>query len=117
VTRSGGLIGIWVYPKSENVGGIVFSLVREICQLTGSLGTRIIADSIVPFLGFLPTRSRIHLGNASWKQCREVVLVNIAPQQLSFPTLSEVEMWFARNDIEIIFREKENPITLWGKKC
>ncbi len=116
VTRTGGYIGIWVYPKSNGVGGTLFSLVRKACQVTGPIGCRLIADCIVPFLGFLPTRSKMNLTNASWRQCREVVLVNLAPSQLYFPQPSEIESWFAKNDVEVVWRYDKAPVTLWGKK-
>lgn len=117
VIRTGGFIGIWVYPQTQGVCGALFSLVRKACQLTGSIGCRLIADCIVPFLGFLPTRSKMSLANASWQQCREVVLVNIAPRQLHFPDSAEVENWFTKNNFRIICQDDANPITLWGKKC
>ncbi len=117
ITRPGGYIGIWIYPKTGGLGGALLAFVRRVCQLTGSIGCRIIADAIVPFLSFLPTQSKLSLMNASWWQCREVVLVNIAPSQLYYPESSEVEGWFARNNINIITRNDETPITLWGKKC
>ena len=117
VTRLGGYIGIWVYPKTGGAGGALFSLVRRACQVVGSVGCKLIADCIVPFLGFLPTRSKISLVTASWRQCREVVLVNIAPNQLYFPDQAEIESWFAKNNVKIMNRDTESPVTLWGEKC
>ena len=117
VTKMGGYIGIWVYPRIGGLGGVLFSLARRLCQLTAPLGSRIIAECIVPFLGFLPTRSKMNLANASWKQCREVVLVNLRPRQLVFPTPSEVEGWFKRHNIKITDRDRGNPVTVWGVKC
>lgn len=117
VTRKGGRIGVWLYPKLGGLGGAVFSLIRKACQLTGPIGCRLIADCIVPFLGFLPTSSKMSLANASWRQCREVVLVNIAPRQLYFPEQFEVENWFKKNNIKIINCDGKVPITLWGDKC
>jgi SAM-dependent methyltransferase len=116
VTRTGGYIGIWVYPKRRGVGGTLFSLVRKVCQVLGPLCCRLIANCIVPFLGFLPTRSKMSLANASWRQCREIVLVNIAPSQLYFPQALEIEDWFTKNNIEIFWRDDKAPVTLWGKK-
>jgi ubiquinone/menaquinone biosynthesis C-methylase UbiE len=116
VTRTGGYVGIWVYPQRHSVGGILFPLARKVCYVSGPLCCRLIADCIVPFLGFLPTRSKMSLANASWRQCREVVLVNIAPSKLSFPQAQEIEGWFTKNNIEIIWRDDIAPVTLWGKK-
>ncbi len=116
VTKKGGVIGIWIYPKTGSIMGILFSAIRSLCQITGFVGSRLIADCIVPFLGVLPTRSGINLSNSTWKQCREVVLVNIAPDQLFFPDTEEVENWFSDYRVEIISQDNDNPITIWGKK-
>jgi LSD1 subclass zinc finger protein len=116
ITKPGGLVGVWIYPKVKGIMGALFSIVRKTCQLTGPIGTRIIADCIVPLLGLLPTRSGLNLKNASWKQCREVVLVNIEPDLLYFPEPALVEGWFLENDITICFRDDEAPVTLWGIK-
>lgn len=116
VTKPGGNIGIWIYPKKIGIAGALFSLVRKLCSLLGPHGINILANLIVPFLGILPTRSGISLKNATWRQCREVVLVNIAPKQLFFPSESEVEDWFRINNISIIFKDHKAPITIWGNK-
>lgn len=116
VTKKGGLIGLWMYPKQEGLGGLVFRTIRKLCQFGGKPVISLIANSIVPFLGFLPTSSGLHLGNATWKSCREVVMVNIAPQNLWFPLSSEIMEWFDKNDISIIDNDVSQPITIWGRK-
>ena len=116
VTKPGGKIGIWIYPKSGGLGGWVFGMVRGLCKLTGSIGTSLISNMIVPVLGLLPTQSKLSLANASWKQCKEVVLVNIAPEQLFFPEPEEIEAWFKDFNLEITSNDKNNPIAIWGKK-
>jgi len=115
-TKKGGLVGLWLYPKQTGLGGFAFSFVRKIANLTGKLGTAIIANSIVPFLGILPTASKISLANASWKQCKEIVMVNIAPSQLFFPREEEIIAWFEKKNIDIQFKNQENKITIWGIK-
>lgn len=117
VAKPGGYIGIWIYPRTKGLGGLLLSCIRKLCQTSGTMGCRIIADMIVPFLCILPTRSKLNLVNASWKQCREIVLVNIAPSQLYYPEASEVEGWFHKNQITIVHRDEDAPVTLWGKKC
>lgn len=116
VTKPKGLIGIWIYPKAKGWGGFMFGLVRNLCKLTGDPGTKLIANCIVPFLGFLPTQSKLNLSNSSWKQCREIVFVNIAPKQLYFPEPQEIERWFVDNGIEIIINDGDHPVTIWGRK-
>lgn len=116
VLKPNGQMGVWIYPKQEGIGGIAFSWVRKFCHLTGKTGTNLLANLIVPFLAWLPTRSKVSLSNSSWKACKEVVLVNIAPSQLFFPTQQEVEAWFSEFDLEIISSDMKNPITIWAKK-
>ena len=116
VTKKNGLLGVWLYPKKTGLSGFLFSTIRTLCKTTGIYGTRLIADCIVPFLGLLPTQSKLTLANASWKQCREIVLVNIAPRQLIFPEKHDVEQWFHKYPCEIIEDDLENPISIWGIK-
>jgi SAM-dependent methyltransferase len=117
VVRPGGFIGVWLYPDQGGASGLLFRFVRWLCAISGNLGSKIIANMIVPFLPLLPTRSKISLANASWQQCCEIVLVNIAPKQLFFPIPEEVEGWFRHHGIKITHRDAEAPITLWGCKC
>jgi ubiquinone/menaquinone biosynthesis C-methylase UbiE len=116
VTKKGGIVGVWIYPKSTGVSGFLFNTVRAWCKLTGKLGTHLAANLITPFIGLLPTRSKLTLSNASWKQCKEVVMVNIAPKQLQFYTEKEVLQWFVSNNLEPIEDQKDYPITIWGRK-
>jgi len=116
VCKPGGWVGIWIYPQQEGLGGPAFDLTRQICQRVGPFWTRRIADLIVPFLGILPTRSRMSLRNSTWRQCREVVLVNIAPKQLAFFRRDEIMTWFVTHGVDIEYEDRDNPITIWGQK-
>jgi len=116
VVKKDGLVGVWIYPKQTGLGGLVFGMVRNFCQMIGPFGTSKVADLIVPFLGILPTRSKLSLANASWSECREVVLVNIAPEKLVFFEEKEIKHWFKKCDITIKHVDKINPITIWGVK-
>lgn len=116
VCKPGGWVGLWMYPRLGGLGGFVFDLTRRVCQRVGHFWTRRIADLIVPFLGVLPTRSKLSLRNATWHQCQEVVLVNIAPRQLAFFSRDEVATWFEDHDLDIEYEDRNNPITIWGRK-
>ncbi|HZZ82722.1 MAG TPA: class I SAM-dependent methyltransferase [Gemmataceae bacterium] len=115
VTRPGGMIGLWVYPDRQTFSMRLFRMVRWLAEITGSWGKYLLANAIVPFLPVLPTRSKVHLGNATWKQCREVVMVNFYPG-LYFPTRDEVRRWFEDCGVDITADDVTEPITLWGVK-
>jgi SAM-dependent methyltransferase len=116
VLSPGGLIGVWMLPRQGLVTAAVLSVLRALSRIGGAVGARVIADLTVPFLFYSPSRTGLNLGNASWRQCRETILVNIASRQLHMPEPSEVEEWFARNRLEVILRDPKHPITLWGRK-
>jgi ubiquinone/menaquinone biosynthesis C-methylase UbiE len=116
VVKKGGLVGIWVYPDPGGVKGALFKSVRTISNLLGSFLTARLADLIVPFLGVLPVASGVNLRNATWEQCREVVLVNIGPSKLSLPTIPTIKDWVESDNLTIIEENVEPSITLWARK-
>lgn len=116
VTKIGGVLGIWVSPKPQGLTGKLWQFLRYICQQWPLFFTRMVADCIVPFLALLPTRSQMHLGNSTWANCREVVLVNLAPASLRYPTYDEVRQLFVQAGLEIFDEDKEQPVTIWAKK-
>ncbi|MFC1975139.1 class I SAM-dependent DNA methyltransferase [Chloroflexota bacterium] len=116
VCKPGGWVGAWIFPKVSGVVGLAFELTRKLCQIVGPFGTLFIANLIVPWLGILPTQSKASLKNSTWRQCRELVLVNIAPKQLAFFRHDEVAAWFAANNIDIVYEDPANSITIWGQK-
>lgn len=116
VVRDDGLVGVWFFPRKSGPAGWAFAATRFVCRHLGTFLTARIADLLVPLLPLLPTRSKISLANATWRQCREVVLVNIAPPALYFPETAEVEQMFAANGFDITWRDDDHPITLWGQK-
>lgn len=116
VTRRGGLVGVWMYPKTTTLMGRVLSIFRLIVpRLPYFLQARV-ADLIVPFLGLLPTVGKLHLGNASWRSCREVILVNIAPAKLYFPTRSEIIDELTSLGCRIVADDREAPFSIWATK-
>ena len=114
VLDKGGRLGIWMYPRARGLGVLLFSGVRGLCRRLGSRATRWIAHGIVPLLGLLPTKSRVSLANASWSQCLEVVLVNLAPAVLHFFEPQQVERWFEEEGLEILSADAGDPITIWA---
>jgi len=117
VAKKGSIVGAWFYPKRKGFLGEVFNLVRWLCSIEkGNFISYAIANFIVPIMGVLPITSGVHLGNATWKQCREVVLVNIKPEILRFPDQEEVFEWFHAAGLEVIEINSKTPLTIWAKK-
>lgn len=116
VTKPGGLIGVWFYPKRTDVLGLLFRFTRSVFKILPAFCRRVLADLIVPFLPVLPTASGVSLKNASWKACREVVLVNVAPPNLIFPTKHEVCEALARQRCSIVYTDDQAPISIWARK-
>ena len=116
ITKHGGLIGLWMYPNMRGLLGLLFRLTRAtVTRLPRFLQHRV-ADMIVPFLRWLPVNSGIHTGNARWAACREVVLVNIAPPQLIFPTRAEIVAQLESLGCRVVAENTSAPITLWAVK-
>lgn len=116
VTRHGGLVGLWVAPRHGGVGGAALGAVRAICRAMGRRGTNAVANALVPFIGLLPTASGVSLHSAGWRACREVVLVNIAPQRLEFPRRDEVAEWVTRAGLRVIEEPAVAPVTIWAER-
>ena len=116
VTSRGGLVGVLMYPKTTTLIGKVLSIFRFIVPRLPYFLQALIADMVVPFLGFLPTVGKLHLGNASWRACREVVLVNIAPSKLYFPTKSEIIDKLNALGCRIVSDNLELPFSIWAIK-
>lgn len=116
VTKPGGHIGVWFYPKSTGLFGQLFGLVRAIVPSLPGWVQKRIADAIVPFLGLLPTAGGLSLRNASWQACREVVLVNIAPPHLILPAPDEVIERLQALGCRIVEVDEQRPITIWAQR-
>lgn len=116
VCRAGGYVGFWVYPDKSGLTDELFKCVRTLCKLGGNAVAKFIANIIVPFLKFLPTASGVHLGNATWKECTEVVMASIAPPVLKFIDEKTAIKWFEKRGGKIVYNDKCTPLALWGQK-
>ncbi len=117
VCKPGGLVGVWVYPKPKGIPYALLTLTRLLARLAGRKFTRLfIVYPLVVLLPVLPVQSGVSLLNSSWKQCVEVIEVNILPTKLQFPTKVQVTSWFAMSNLTITFDASHRPISLWGRK-
>ncbi len=116
VTRPGGLVGLWSYPKPAGLLGVGLSMVRGLTGAFPSYVQARLADILVPFLPFLPTCSGMTLKNSTWRACREVVLVTIAPRVLDFPTEAAIQSVAESLRCHILPLPENPPITVWLRK-
>lgn len=101
VLKKGGKLGIWVYLQPKGFKLVIFNFIRKITLFCGDWVAHRIADCVVPFLSILPVDSKINLMNASWRQCREIVLVNIQPKDLIFPSEKQLVNWIKKANFKI----------------
>lgn len=116
VTTRGGMVGLWIAPPAGGLGGLLLRLTRAVVPQLPGVMQRIVADCFVPVLGLLPTASGLSLKTGTWKECREVVLVNIAPQKLTFPSADDVTNWLREAGCDIIARPHAMPGEYWARK-
>lgn len=116
VAKPGGRVGVWIYPRPTGLGGAAFRLLRTVVRRLPSALQARVADAIVPLLPWLPTQSGLTLRNATWRQCREIVLVNIAPPVLEMPRLSNLHALVADLGCDLMDLPDQAPGTLWMRK-
>jgi SAM-dependent methyltransferase len=116
VTGPGGLIGLWYAPRRSGVSGALFAAARRIVPRLPGWVQRRVADMMVPFLGLMPTASSLSLRTGSWRECREVILVNIAPKRIAFPTMQEIISGLTRLGCEMVAKEGAIEGEYWARK-
>lgn len=115
VCKDDGVIGLWFMPASSGFGFKVFSNLRKVFSLMPLKVSVAILNLLVPLLFFIPTQSKINLGNASWSECLEVLKVNFIPV-IKFQTMSEFEKMLSGSGLQIAAEFHASPITVWLKK-
>lgn len=116
VARPGGLIGVWYAPPRRGPAGMLFSLTRRVVPRLPAWAQIAMANALVPFLGWMPTASTLSLRTGTWRECREVILVNIAPKHIVFPTSQEIEGRFLAHGCELITKPDAIEGEYWARK-
>lgn len=116
VCRPGGTIGVWVYPEGTGLGAMLFRATRRFCRLVGPRLSRPVIWLVALLLPVLPVRSGITIFNSTWRQCLEVVEVNLLPTHLDFYSEQDVLGWFESRNIEVIFVDRRRPVAVWGRR-
>lgn len=115
VSKPGGLVGLWLYPKPKGLSGKLFNFTRSICHLLGRRFSKLVVYTVVLFLPFLPVRSGINLFNSTLRQCVEVVEVNLLPDVLEFYALENILEWFYKRDLKIQLVDPDRSIAVWAR--
>jgi ubiquinone/menaquinone biosynthesis C-methylase UbiE len=116
VTKIGGIVGVWLYPRPHGLARYLLFFVRALIKAGGRPVAWLIVNSLVPFLGYLPTASKLSLKNATWRQCREVIEVNLIPSSLQYYDSVEIQKWFIESGLKTMFVDHTMPICVWGIK-
>ena len=114
VCRPGGIIGVWVYPAGTGLGAALFSATRRFCRLLGPTLSRPIVWLVAALLPVLPARSGVTPFNSTWRQCVEVVEVNLLPTHLDFYSEQDVLGWFRSRNIAVTLVDRRRPVAVWG---
>lgn len=115
--KPGGLVGFWIMAPPQGAVGRMMHGVRRMTSRLPAWGKRAVANLIVPFLVALPTRSGVTPLNASWRACVEIVMVNIAPETLDFPTRAEIVETLDRLDLSPVYEDENAPHAFWRRKA
>lgn len=116
VTKPGGLIGLWYAPLRRGLAGTLFALTRSLVPRLPAWTQVAVANALVPFLGLMSTASTLNLKTGTWRECREVILVNIAPRYLVFPTRAEIQGKLVALGCEIVARPDAIEGESWARK-
>ena len=116
ITKKGGLLGVWMYPKGSGLLFHLFEITRTTFKILPDWMRRLLANLLVPFLSFLPTNTNMNLKNSSWAACREIILVNLAPKHLYFPTEDELKAKITALGFTVVSVDRLNPISIWAQK-
>ena len=92
ITKKGGVVGLWA-PEVNN-SNIYINILRFFMLLFPLRIRTLISNIFVPLLIFMPTKSKMNILNSSWKQCREIVMVNLGSEKLKFLNKKVIRKYF-----------------------
>ena len=115
IVKTGGIYGIWVYPKWSWLWETTQKIIRTI---TTQLPPRLLYYLCyipVPLLSVFPSYSHTKLGKASWRQCAQVVWDFYSPKYQTHHTQAEINQWFEEEGFTDL--ENEGPsVSAYGRK-
>jgi ubiquinone/menaquinone biosynthesis C-methylase UbiE len=115
VLKPSGMAGLWLYPKKSKIKGSIFNILHNSLLRIPNNFHPFFCYLLSPLLFIIPTKSGIHMLNAKWSECAEIIAVNLLPQNVIFFTEDTVMDWFKKeyHSFEI---DIKNPITVYGFK-
>ena len=117
VTKPGGIIAIWMCAFDHVVTKLILQILRGVSHVGNGVFMGVVSNALVPFLSFVSNDSGVNLFNSTWKQCREVIEVNLAPPVLGLYTKSELsKLYKDLENIKMIDSHFARCDELWAKK-
>ena len=115
VLRKGGRSGLWLFERQSNSAQMMHRVLsRALRALPGPLA-RLACYLLAPVLWFVPNKSGIHPGNSSWKQCAEIMAVNLL-YLVDFFEREELEAWHEEEGFSQVECVEGSPLTFYALK-
>lgn len=92
VLKPGGFSGIWLYPRQAKLSQALHAMCRIFLNTLPAKLARMSCYALAPLLWVVPTKSNVSLSNSTWRECAEIVAVNLL-YPVQFFTDKEVEAW------------------------
>lgn len=114
VCKRGGLVGFWVLPAPDGLGGKAFRLARWICRHSGRLPAKALVNLGVLAMGLMPVKSGVNLKNSSWRQCAEVLEVSLFPKTLGLFKREQILSWGTELGLRVEYTDPAKPVLIWA---
>lgn len=98
VTRKGGMMFIWVYPKEGILWEVSQKTLRAILTRLPARMLYYLCFIPVPLLSFVKTYSSTSLKTASWRQCAQVIYDWYSPKYQFHYSEEELKNWFVKEN-------------------
>lgn len=115
LTKRGGYVDIWVYPKKSLAWEITQKTIRSVTTRLPARVLELFCYAAVPLLSVVPTFSNTRFPKNSWRECAQVIFDWYAPEHQTHHTNEEVVGWYGEEgfgSIEVL----DLPVAVSGKK-
>ena len=96
ITKKGGMMFIWVYPKEGILWEVSQKALRAVLTRLPARFLYYLCFIPVPLLSFVKTYSSTSLRSANWRQCAQVIYDWYSPKYQFHYSEDELKNWFAQ---------------------